>query len=348
MARRGLDHMSAWILAIVASGALFGTGYGIVRLLGSRASHAPSNHGDEHGGGHGEQPGGGHGEKPAAGHGSDHGEKAAEHGGKDDAHGSGKADEHGGGHEKAGEHGEPAKSHAAPAHGESHGAASPHWEYKGSAGPEHWSDLSPSFAVCSAGKTQSPIDIDAPNNNAKLLPIRLTYKPTEVSIQNNGHTIQVDFPIGNYMELEGERFDLVQFHFHAPSEHKVAGIPYDFELHLVHKNAEGRLAVVGVLFEEGGAQKALEPILASMPREKAVSPDRLTVDVNNLLPKKRTYYTYAGSLTTPPCSEGVRWLVLSQPNEVSAKQVDSFVANVSFNARPVQPIKSRTVMKSTR
>ena len=180
------------------------------------------------------------------------------------------------------------------------------------------------------------MDIDAPNNNPKLLPIRFNYKPAEVSVQHNGHTIQVDYPLGNYIELEGERYDLVQFHFHAPSEHKVAGIPYDFELHFVHKSAEGKLAVVGVLFEEGGAQRALEPILEAMPHEKGVSADHLTVDAAKFLPKKRTFYSYSGSLTTPPCSEGVRWLVLSQPNEIAAKQVDAFVANVSFNARPIR------------
>ncbi len=333
MARRGLDQMSAWILAIFASGAVFGGGVVVAKVIAKRG-HG----GAAHGGGH----------APASGeHGSVHGAAPEGHvsaaGGDDTPAGPG-----------SGAHGDAAKGdHDSGAHGTNgtkapSSAHGPRWEYKGSAGPDRWSELTEAFKTCKVGGQQSPIDIDAPVSNGKLLPIHFEYKQADVKVVNEGHSLQLSYPHGNYVEIDGERFDLQQIHFHTPSEHKVAGIPYDFELHLVHKNAEGRLAVVSVLFEEGGAAPTLEKILLAARREAGTAGEEIAIDANVFLPKKRNYYNYQGSLTTPPCSEGVRWFVLAQPMAIGAKQVDAFVSLVSFNARPVQPLKGRRVLKSAR
>ena len=256
------------------------------------------------------------------------------------------------GEEPEGEKAHPAKAakheDEALAHDGKSGGPEPHWDYKGSTGPDAWSELGSGYKLCGNGKRQSPVDIDAPVTDGKLLPLRFNYKQADVKVKNNGHTVEVAFPLGNYVDIDGERFDLIQFHFHTPSEHKVAGIPYEFEAHLVHKNAEGQLAVVSVLFEEGAAMKSLDRLWALIPEERGEAAEAVEFDPTLLLPKRRIFYSYPGSLTTPPCSEGVNWYVLAAPMTLSAKQIDAFVRIFGNNARPVQTLKGRKVRKSSR
>jgi carbonic anhydrase len=220
-----------------------------------------------------------------------------------------------------------------------------HWGYDGEVGPEHWGTLSPEFAACSAGKEQSPVDIPA---TATVNPpdLRFDYRPSELNIVNNGHSIQVNYEPGSTLEVGGVVYELVQFHLHAPSEHTLDGAYTDMELHLVHKDASGRVAVVGVMIVGGAHNPAYEPVLAHMPAEEG---DPLTVsgtmaNAGELLPAEQSYYRYNGSLTTPPCTEGVTWLVLATPIELSMSQIAAFQALYDHNYRPVQPLNERTFL----
>jgi carbonic anhydrase len=219
----------------------------------------------------------------------------------------------------------------------------PHWGYGGAHGPEKWGDMEAGFAGCKLGKEQSPIDIR--NATKSALP-RLDFKYTKSSAEvvNNGHTIQVNLADGGVLSLDGVPFKLVQFHFHAPSEEKIDGKAYSMVAHLVHQSAEGKLAVVAVLFTEGQANAALDPVFKNLPKSEG-SKKKLDANFNpaELLPAERGYFKYVGSLTTPPCSQGVRWQVLKQPIEVSKAQVAAFRKLYNMNARPVQPLNGRKV-----
>lgn len=221
--------------------------------------------------------------------------------------------------------------------------AHPHWAYEGEHGPEHWGDMSKDYASCSHGKTQSPIDISGAQNEA-LPDIGFAYKPSKTNILNNGHTIQVNYDEGSSITLDGVQYSLLQFHFHDPSEHTVAGKSFGMEVHLVHKNAKGELAVVGLLIQEGKENTVLAETWKNMPA-KADEKKTLAVSINaqDLLPEGHTYYRYSGSLTTPPCSEGVNWLVFKSPIEMSKAQIAAFKKLINKNARPVQPLNTRTV-----
>jgi carbonic anhydrase len=220
-----------------------------------------------------------------------------------------------------------------------------HWSYEGDTGPEHWGSLSPDFAACAKGVQQSPIDIpaDAPLNPAD---IAFNYKPTAVNIFNNGHTIQVNYDQGSSISLNGVTYDLVQFHFHAASEHAISGKEEPMELHLVHKSAQGNLAVVGVLLKAGSANDAYAPVFQNLPAHESqpAAVAGASVDANNLLPAQRTYWHYNGSLTTPPCTEGVKWLVMNTPVELSDAQIAAFTSIFKNDERPVQPLNSRTFL----
>lgn len=222
-----------------------------------------------------------------------------------------------------------------------------HWGYSGENGPEHWGDLSPDYATCAKGVEQSPVDIpaDAAVNTAD---ISFNYQPSAVTILNNGHTIQVNYDPGSSITLNGVRYDLVQFHFHAHSEHALAGQFAPLEVHLVHKNAKGGLAVVGVLLNAGAENPSYAAVLNNLPAEEneAHAVSGATVDANQLLPSERTYWRYNGSLTTPPCSEGVQWLVMNTPVELSAAQIGAYTAIYNANARPLQPLNARTFVLS--
>ncbi|MCZ6509068.1 MAG: carbonic anhydrase family protein [Alphaproteobacteria bacterium] len=226
-----------------------------------------------------------------------------------------------------------------------HGGAS--WTYSGSNGPDSWGSVSAKFAACGDGTTQSPINLTAAHaagNSAGN--IDFAYQPTQLRIVNNGHTVQVNYSGGSTMTVEGETFDLLQFHFHAPSEHAIDGKLADMEMHMVHRNAAGELGVVGVLMNIGAENLALGEIWQHMPRE--ATPERLknrnVVNARDFLPHNANYYRYMGSLTTPPCSEGVNWFVMADPIEVSREQVEQFAGVFGATNRPVQEVNNRLVL----
>ncbi len=226
-------------------------------------------------------------------------------------------------------------------------ADDPHFGYSGEAGPEHWGSLSPTYATCLDGREQSPVDIpsSAPLNPAS---IKFNYQPSALVIGNNGHTIKVDYNQGSSIEVEGTTYNLVQFHFHARSEHALAGNYSPMELHLVHQSADGKLAVVGVLLTSGGEDAAYTPVLAHLPAHEG-TPETIpgaSINAAGLLPADQTYYRYNGSLTTPPCSEGVSWFVLRAPVQLSTAQIAAFTALYPNDARPVQSFNARTFLLS--
>jgi carbonic anhydrase len=227
-------------------------------------------------------------------------------------------------------------------------AAEAHWGYAGDTGPERWGDLAPEYAACKTGKSQSPIDIREAVP-ADLEAIAFRYVPSPLNIVDNGHTIQVTVAPGSGITLGDKRYELLQFHFHRPSEEKVNGRGYDMVAHLVHRDAEGRLAVVAVLLTEGAGHPLIRILWNNLPaakgKEQAVPTVR--IDPGGLLPSDRAYYTYPGSLTTPPCTEGVTWIVLRMPVQISRGQIERFGRIYPLNARPVQPLNGR-VVKVTR
>ncbi len=236
-----------------------------------------------------------------------------------------------------------AKATAALASG-GHGA---HWGYGGDGGPAQWGQLKPEFSTCATGSRQSPIDIRS-GIKVDLEPIQFDYRPSSFGVIDNGHTIQVNVAGGNAIEVQGRRYDLVQFHFHRPSEERINGRQFDMVAHLVHKDPEGRLAVVAVLLDRGGpAQPLIQTVWNNLPleRDSEVSV-RGDIDMNNLLPADRRYFTYMGSLTTPPCSEGVLWLVLQQPVPLAQDQIGVFSKLYPMNARPVQQASGRLIKQS--
>ncbi len=218
----------------------------------------------------------------------------------------------------------------------------PNWGYEGNIGPSHWGELSPAYAMAKLGKKQSPIDIpsSAPLNPPDLV---FDYKPGALQLVNTGQTIQANCNVGSYLKVDGMLYRLVQYHFHNPSESTLDGQATPMEIHLVHMNGQGEIAVVGGFMVEGPQSKAYAPIFDNMPSETGDPVDVEDVMVNpvDLLPVERTYWRYDGSLTTPPCSEGVKWFMLKQPIEVSAKQIAMFKALYTGNARPVQPMNGR-------
>lgn len=221
----------------------------------------------------------------------------------------------------------------------------PAWSYGGSTGPAHWGSEDPAYATCSLGERQSPIDIEkaAP---AELPEIEFGYQPVPLVVTDTGFTIQVNVPAGSGGITVGkDHYELVQFHFHRPSEEKIRGRRYALVVHLVHKSAEGKLAVVAVLFSRGKGNRVLQQVLENMPapgqKEKAVPGVRL--DLSQLLPSARGYYTFEGSLTIPPCSEGVRWFVLKRVMQAKSGEILLFATRYPDNARPTQPTHGRKV-----
>ena len=218
-----------------------------------------------------------------------------------------------------------------------------HWSYAGHDGPADWGELDPAFAACKIGKVQSPIDI----RDAKVVdlpPIKFDYKRSPLKVIDNGHTIQVNYAPGSSIDVGGTRYELVQFHFHKPSEEKIDGKSHAMVIHLVHKGADGKLAVVAVLLDEGAANRTIDTIWKNLPKEKEKeNSTAVTVETATLLPRDRGYYTFQGSLTTPPCNEDVRWFVLKSPVKVSESAVTAFANLYPMNARPTQPLNGRTI-----
>lgn len=221
-----------------------------------------------------------------------------------------------------------------------------HWSYEGETGPEHWGELSEKFEACSKGKSQSPIDITAAAVGGRGK-VEFNYSPSRIKILNNGHAIQVNYDKGSYIKVGGKRYDLLQFHFHAPSEHTVAGKHSDIEMHLVHKSKKGELAVVGVLIDKGEMNGAYKDVWAGLPEKEGKEMAlKATVNAFELLPAKKIYYSYSGSLTTPPCSENVSWFVMKTPVKLSGDQIKAFTEIMHGDNRPTQPLHGRKVTQS--
>ncbi|WP_460885416.1 carbonic anhydrase [Pseudoduganella ginsengisoli] len=218
------------------------------------------------------------------------------------------------------------------------------WTYAGDTGPEQWAKLTPDNFAC-AGKNQSPVDIKGAVH-AGLKPLKMSYQAAGNEVVNNGHTLQVNFAPGSTLQLDGAQFELKQYHFHAPSENHVNGQSYPLEVHLVHADKDGNLAVVGVMFKEGAENKALKALWPQLPKE-ANTKNALAAPLSaaSLLPAKHAYFRFSGSLTTPPCSEGVRWLVMKDPVTVSKEQVAAFESILHHaNNRPVQALNGRVIV----
>ena len=222
-----------------------------------------------------------------------------------------------------------------------HEAEHSHWGYFGE--DADWGALGGENAACGTGREQSPITITRTARVA-LASLNVQYQPSAVRVLNNGHTAQLNYAPGSFIELDGKRFDLLQFHFHIPSEHRISGRLSDMEVHFVHRAADGTLAVVGVMLEQGAENPALAAFWDQLPMVE--TPERTlpgTLNANDLLPAVRTTYRYNGSLTTPPCSEGVLWNLMTTSQSMSWWQIDTFRELFEVNARPVQPQYDRTV-----
>lgn len=221
-----------------------------------------------------------------------------------------------------------------------------HWGYAGAQGPEHWAAMKPEFRTCATGLRQSPVHIEeATTLQGPAEPLGFSYQPSGGSVVNNGHTIQVDLDGDNTLTVRGSTYKLLQFHFHHPAEEKVNHQGFAMVAHLVHRNAEGQLAVVAVLIDPGEANSFIHKVWTHMPLDTG---DRVPlpaglIDMKDLLPQDQRYYQFMGSLTTPPCTEGVLWMVMKQPVTVSREQLRLFTQQFPMNARPVQALNGRVV-----
>jgi carbonic anhydrase len=235
----------------------------------------------------------------------------------------------------------PALLHAqSPAH--------PHWSYEGKEDPKHWGELDPAYAACSSGHTQSPINI-VNAKQADLPPLQFSYNAVPLSIVDNGHTIMVNYAPGSTLTVGDKVYTLQQFHFHHPSEEHVNGKKYDLVAHLVHAGADGHIAVVAILFKKDSTPTPLFDTLwknLSAKKGKVVEVSSVTINAKDLLPPTTGYYTFAGSLTTPPCTEGVTWYVLKTPVDISGSELEVFARIYKDDNRPIQPTNQRVVLES--
>ena len=221
------------------------------------------------------------------------------------------------------------------------------WDYGDQHGPSYWGDLNPEFAQCKTGRHQSPVDIRNPRS-ADLPAIRFDYKPSPLHIIDNGHTIMINYAAGSFMIVGNKRYALKQFHFHRPSEEKINGKSFGMSVHMVHTDEHGNLAVVAVLLEQGEQNDLIRVLWNDLPQQKETEErfDTIQIDASGLLPADRSYYTFSGSLTTPPCTENVTWFVLQHASSVSPAQVQQFSQLYRDNARPTQPLNDRIVLES--
>ena len=222
-----------------------------------------------------------------------------------------------------------------------------HWSYSGMEGPGHWAELVHQFAACSAGKSQSPIDIRTGAARREALPaLEFSYAPSALHIVDNGHTVQVKVDPGSFLTVAGDRYELVQFHFHHPSEERLDGKGTDMVAHLVHRNSNGKLAVVAVPLISGKPNAMVETLWQHLPNRKEIesTPNGVRINPGALIPPNHSYFAYAGSLTTPPCTEGVRWIVLKSPQTLSEPEIATFASLYPNNARPVQMLHGREVL----
>jgi len=221
-----------------------------------------------------------------------------------------------------------------------------HWGYFGEEGPDHWGTLCPEFIDCSRGKNQAPIDLTG-FIDADLPPLDIRYRSGGNEVINKGHSVQVNVQPGSRISLEGHTFELKQYHFHFPSENRINGRSYPMEAQLVHADKKGNLAIIAVMFVEGKANPSLAMVWMQIPG-KAGEKNRLLSPVSaaDILPAGRAYYRFNGSLTTPPCTEGVWWIVMKEPVTVSEDQIERFARVMGYpNNRPVQPVNARPVLQ---
>lgn len=221
-----------------------------------------------------------------------------------------------------------------------------HWSYEGDSGPANWSKINVDWAKCGNGSRQSPIDI-RDGMKVELEQISFDYHPSSFNVVDNGHTVQVGVSGGNYITVQNRMFELQQFHFHRPSEERINGKAFEMVVHLVHRDAEGRLAVLALLLERGAPQATIQTVWNNLPLEKfETMQPTILLDPAEMLPVRRDYYTYMGSMTEPPCSEGVLWLVMKQPVQASPAQMALFSRLYPLNARPIQPANGRIIKES--
>jgi carbonic anhydrase len=218
-----------------------------------------------------------------------------------------------------------------------------HWEYSGEAGPEHWKECA-TYAAC-GGTAQSPVNITGAVPDLKIGEISFSYDSSKTTVLNNGHTLQWNYDTGSSITFDGTQYQLNQYHFHTPAEHTINSTTFSMEAHLVHKdNATGNLVVIGVLFNEGAENPYLQQFISNLPStsgDTAIS--AFPAIVSDLLPSDKAYFTYPGSLTTPPCSEIVTWIVMKNPVTASKAQIDAMKAIIHANNRPVHPLGTRTI-----
>ncbi len=246
----------------------------------------------------------------------------------------------------------PGAGESRSAQGETKGGNN-HWDYEGVEGPGHWAMLEPSYMACETGRQQSPINIEMPQHEEKQEELSFHYQPTPLRVLNNGHTIQVNYQEGSYLRLNGKSYKLRQFHFHDPSEHHIDGKTYPMEMHLVHQDDAGHTLVVGLLLAFGKENQVFARAgdfleehtghrLSSKVGEVSID---APINVMDLLPSNTHHFSYHGSLTTPPCSEGVQWIILKTPIEVSKVQAERFITTIGPNARPIQPLGEREILE---
>ena len=231
-----------------------------------------------------------------------------------------------------------------PAHGS---AVAAHWSYEGDGNPEKWGDLQSDFKMCQLGLEQTPIDLNS-GIKGDVGSVDYDYKPLPLRLVNNGHTIQLNADPGSACVIGGTRYELLQFHLHHPSEHLLAGKGFDLECHLVHKSSAGALAVTGVFIRPGAANATLRAFFDQMPAKEGPELKAAgSIDIAGMVPKAAGYFRYMGSLTTPPCSEGLTWTVHKEPLEASVEQIRKFAALFPRNARPLQKRNRRFVIDAS-
>lgn len=219
-----------------------------------------------------------------------------------------------------------------------------HWGYNGETGPEHWAGMKTEYATCQSGQIQSPIDLKW-HKPVKGSALAVTYKPAKSFVADNGHAIQVTFDSAGHVKFDGKTYDLVQAHFHSPSEHTLSGKQYPLEIHFVNKDADGKLLVLGAFYNEGKENAMVAKILNAIPNPPApASSTDLQIKTQDMLPSMKTYYEYKGSLTTPPCTEGVQWVVFNSPMTVSKAQIETLHHFHDGNSRPTQALNGRRVI----
>jgi len=237
-----------------------------------------------------------------------------------------------------------------PGHSQTTNRDEPLWGYEGGTGPEHWGEIEKDHdkhLLCREGEKQSPINIIEHAQNSLRVPLAFNYFKSSIQIINNGHTVHLSYEPGSYVIFENQRFELIQFHFHHPSEHRLNGKTYDMELHLVHKTPQHRYVVFSIFMKKGQENASLRKLWERIPKDldREVVYKKELIHVSDFLPADKTLFHYFGSLTTPPCSQLVSWFVLESPIELSEEQIKYFQKFIDHNARPVQKLNGRVVQE---